>query len=167
MATSASTVYLFQGEPSFSSLRIEKGDWVVIKPNLVKECNLSDNSEWLSVVTDSALIKKVCHYVCRQLNGVGRVTICDAPQTDSSFSRIAELLDLYKIASECSSQYSIPVEILDLRNEEWITREEVVTDRRKLAGDPSGVVRFNLGCDSLFYRHPGKVITMVPTMILA
>ncbi len=153
---SSGNVYLYKGEPSFSSLSIRSGDWVVIKPNLVKEYNVYNQDEWESVITDAGLIKKVCHYVCQELNKSGRVTICDAPQTDSSFSKIAKLLHLYDLANECSDLYSIPVEIVDLRNEEWTSREEIITNRRTLDGDPAGVVRFDMSQDSLFFNHPGE-----------
>jgi len=150
------TVQIFRGTPDFSLFEVRRGDWVVIKPNLVKQYKENDHNEWRSVVTDAGLIRKVCDYVCRELAGSGRVTICDAPQTDSSFSRIAELLGLHDIARECSTKHNVPVEVVDLRNEEWINVEGIITERRKLGGDPMGVVRFNLGRDSLFYCHPGE-----------
>lgn len=150
------TVQIFRGQPDFSLFEIRQGDWVVIKPNLVKQYKENDHNEWRSVVTDAGLIRQVCHYVCQQLQGTGRVTICDAPQTDSSFSRIAELLGLHDIARECTARHGVPVEVVDLRNEEWTSVEGIITERHKLAGDPGGVVRFNLGTDSLFHGHPGE-----------
>ena len=150
------TVQIFRGQPDFSLFDIHPGDWVVIKPNMVKQYKETDHNEWRSVVTDGGLIRQVCEYVCGELKGRGRVTICDAPQTDSSFSRIAELLGLAEIASDCSQRFSVPVEVVDLRNEEWISREGIIAERRKLDGDPSGVVRFDLGRDSLFHGHAGE-----------
>ena len=150
------TVYIFRSIPDFSLFEIHAGDWVVIKPNLVKQSKESDPDEWRSVITDSSLIKKVCEYVCSELNGNGRVTICDAPQTDSLFSRIAELLDLYEIARYYSKRFSVVVEVIDLRNEEWTSKEGIITERRNLSGDPNGVVRFDIGQSSLFYGHPGE-----------
>jgi len=120
-------------EPDFSVFDIQEGDWVVIKPNLVKQSKENDPNEWRSVVTDAGLIRKVCNHVCSELAGSGRVTICDAPQTDSSFERIAELLGLQHIAKECSKKYRVPVEVVDLRNEEWVSVDGIVSDRYKLA----------------------------------
>jgi len=150
------TVHIYCGDPDFSLFEIRRGDWVVIKPNLVKQYKENDHNEWRSVVTDAGLIRKVCDYVCRELAGSGRVTICDAPQTDSSFSHIAALLGLHDIAHDCSSRHNVPVEVVDLRNEEWTNIDGIITERRKLDGDPEGVVRFNLGRDSLFHGHPGE-----------
>ena len=143
-------------EPDFSVFDIQEGDWVVIKPNLVKQSKENDPNEWRSVVTDAGLIRKVCNHVCSELAGSGRVTICDAPQTDSSFERIAELLGLQHIAQECSKRHHVPVEVVDLRSEEWVSVDGIVSDRYKLAGDPEGNVRFNLGRESLFFGHAGE-----------
>lgn len=150
------TVHIYRGPPDFSLFEIHSGDWVVIKPNMVKQYKETDHNEWRSVVTDGELIRQVCEYVCDALRGNGRVTICDAPQTDSSFSRIAELLGLANIASDCTKRFAVNVEVVDLRNEEWISKEGIITERRNLDGDPSGIVRFDLGRASLFYGHPGE-----------
>jgi len=150
------TVQVFRGAPDFSVFDTRQGDWVVVKPNLVKQYKENDPFEWRSVITDSGLIRSVCEYVCRKLGGVGRVTICDAPQTDSSFSSIVKLLGLEEIARDCEEQYGIQVDVVDLRNEEWTNRGGISTERRRLRGDPEGSVRFNLGRDSLFFGHPGE-----------
>ena len=135
---------------------IRPGDWVVIKPNLVKESKDNDPSEWESVITSPALISLVCDHVCRRLGGKGRVTICDAPQTDSSFKKIAQLLDLEGIAARCRKEHRIEVEILDLRNEEWVNEAGIITRRNRLRGDPRGALVFNLGEQSLLYGHQGE-----------
>lgn len=149
-------VYIFRHNLDLSFIKVNPGDWVVIKPNLIKESKETDPNEWRSVITSPDIIEKVCCYVCEQLNGKGKVTICDAPQTDSSFAKIAERLNLYGIANYISNKYQIPVEIIDLRNEEWINEKEVIVKRNKLAGDPNGLIKFNLGKHSLFYKHNGE-----------
>ena len=156
LTSDSNIVYLYRGDPDLSSLKVKRGDIVVIKPNLVKEFKENDPSEWRSVITDPSLISKVCHHVCAQLDGSGKVIICDAPQTDSSFAKIAELLGLNELAIECTARYSVPIEVVDLRNEEWTTIDGIVSARRKLDGDPQGVLSFNLSRDSLFYGHPGE-----------
>ena len=150
------TVYVFKGKVDLSFVRVNPGDWVVIKPNLVKEHKENDPSEWRSVITSPELIREVCLDVCRKLNGKGKVTICDAPQTDSSFSKISNLLGLKAIAKSCSEIYGVTVEIVDLRNEEWTSEGGIITKREKLDGDPAGVIAFNLGADSLFFGHKGE-----------
>lgn len=142
--------------PNLNFIKILSNQWVVIKPNLVKESKETDPNEWESVITSSLLIKNVSEYVCQQLQGTGKVTICDAPQTDSSFTKIADKLGLFEMAKELTSNYGTKVEIVDLRNEEWTNDGGVITKREKLKGDPNGAIAFNLGKKSLFYKHPGE-----------
>lgn len=142
--------------PDLSSINIAEGEWVILKPNLVKESKETDPCEWKSVVTSPDLVRQVCEYVCSKLKGQGRVTICDAPQTDSSFKRISELLGLNQIAEDCTRRYGVPVEVVDLRNEEWENREGVICSRKSIPGDPEGAIAFNLGDQSLFYGFHGE-----------
>jgi uncharacterized protein (DUF362 family) len=149
-------VFVRRSQPDIGFIDIRPGDWVVIKPNLVKESKDNDPSEWECVITSPALISLVCDHVCRRLEGKGRVTICDAPQTDSSFQKIAQLLDLSGIAARCRKEHSVEVEILDLRNEEWVNEAGIITRRNQLPGDPRGAVVFNLGKQSLLYAYRGE-----------
>ena len=150
------SVYIFRGKVDLSFIKVNPGDWVVIKPNLVKEHKENDPSEWQSVMTSPELIEQVCVDVCEKLHGNGRVTICDAPQTDSSFVKIVDRLGLDAIARKCQEEHGIPVEVVDLRNEEWTSEGGIITRREAIAGDPAGVIAFNLGADSLFYGHKGE-----------
>ncbi|MFO1431394.1 MAG: hypothetical protein U1F76_14830 [Candidatus Competibacteraceae bacterium] len=80
-----SKIYIFRDKIDLSFITINNpGDWVVIKPNLVKENKEADPNEWKSVITSSDLIELVCKDVCEKLNGHGKVAICDAPQTYAS-----------------------------------------------------------------------------------
>ena len=150
------TVYIFKDKVDLSFIRVNRGDWVVIKPNLVKQHKENDPSEWRSVITSPELIREVCLDVCRKLKGEGKITICDAPQTDSSFSKISNLLGLEALAQSCMDKYGVTVEIVDLRNEEWTSEGGIITKREKLDGDPAGVIAFNLATDSLFFGHKGE-----------
>lgn len=154
--TSYNTVYLEKKSLDFSFIDIYPGDNVVIKPNLVKQSKETDQNEWRSVITEPQLIEKVCLYVCDKLKGKGKVIICDAPQTDSSFNKIMEISRLPEIAKKCQLKTGTKVEIIDLRNEEWINEKGIIVSRKKLAGDPLGAIRFNLGEDSLFYGYSGE-----------
>jgi uncharacterized protein (DUF362 family) len=149
-------VFIFGADPDISFISIDRGDWVVIKPNLVKEAKETDPTEWRCVITSPDLIRRMCEHVCSQLAGSGRVTICDAPQTDSSFARIAERLGLHQIAADCSRRFGVRVDVVDLRNEEWVNDAGIITERKRLGGDPEGTVAFDLGRHSLFYRYHGE-----------
>jgi len=148
-------VYIFRDRINLSFIKINPGDWVVLKPNFVKEGKENDLNEWQCVVTSPDIIKLVCDYVCENLEGKGRITICDAPQTDSSFSEIVKRTNLLNIAAVYENKYGIPIDVVDLRNEEWKNTDGIIAERRKLKGDPEGAIAFNLGRRSLFYNHKG------------
>jgi uncharacterized protein (DUF362 family) len=149
-------VYLQKNKPYLDFIKINPGQWVVIKPNLVKESKETDSDEWRSVITDPSLIGLVSEYVCIELKGKGKLTICDAPQTDSSFNKILSVTKLDQLAVELSSKYNIPVEVIDLRNEEWKNNGGVITERKKQKGDPNGSIPYNLSSNSLFFKHYGE-----------
>jgi uncharacterized protein (DUF362 family) len=149
-------VFLYMNSPILDFIEISPGQHVIIKPNLVKECKETDPEEWKSVITSENLIRKVTEHVCLQLKDTGRISICDAPQTDSSFAKIAARLHLYELAEEYTSKYGTKIEILDLRNEEWTNDGGVISERKKIKGDPNGAIAFNLGRQSLFYKHSGE-----------
>src|SRR5690349_6264752 len=107
---SPSRVAVFRGTPSYTRERIEplvraaldslmlpanfirSGDRVVLKPNWVKEHDerAPGPDSWEHVVTHPTVIEAVARWTAQQLGGAGSITICDAPQTDSSFRRLRE-----------------------------------------------------------------------------
>lgn len=151
-----SKVTIFRQHVKFDYISLYPGNWVVIKPNLVKQHKETDPNEWASVITSPNLIKQVCLYVCQKLEGNGRISICDAPQTDSSFSEIRKLLDMEDFIEDCKKKYGIPIEFIDLRNEEWVNKEGVIVERKKIGGDINGSIAYNLGKHSFFYGNSGE-----------
>jgi uncharacterized protein (DUF362 family) len=152
----SANVHISKRKPFLDFILIHPNDVVCIKPNLVKESKETDKNEWKSVITSAFVIRSVAEYVCQKLSGTGKIYICDAPQTDSSFKKIAETLKLYDIAKTLSDKYGTPIEIVDLRNEEWISERGIIVKRNKQEGDPNGTIAFNLGKYSLFYGHKGE-----------
>jgi uncharacterized protein (DUF362 family) len=124
---------------------IQPGDTVVLKPNFIKEHHETRPSEWEQVITHGAVIRAVCDYVLHALDGHGRVVICDAPQTDSSFAATARVSGAEALVRWYASWSPVPVVLLDLRREEWEARNDVIIRRRSLPGDPHGYVPVNLG----------------------
>ena len=149
-------VYIKKDHPYLDMIEIKAGDVVVLKPNLVKQYKETDHAEWECVITSAQLIREVCEYVSRRLLDTGKIYICDAPQTDSSFKEIAELLGLYDIARQCNEKYGTDVQVVDLRNEEWINKDGIIVERKKQPGDPNGTIRINLGRSSYFFGHKGE-----------
>ncbi len=134
---------------------IHPGETVLLKPNLVKEYHPRDPEGWRYVITDGNLIRAVAEFVFRAVGKTGRVMIADAPQTDSSFEKISQLLGLDDIARHFQEQ-GYDCQIVDLRKEEWVERDGVIVARKKLAGDPNGYVAYDLGTNSEFVGHDGE-----------
>jgi uncharacterized protein (DUF362 family) len=145
------------GKSNWNPLKeyINPGEIVLLKPNLVKEIHPRDPQGWIYTLTHGSVIRAVADYVFKALNGDGKIIIADAPQTDSSFVKIISLLgldvlaDFYKIRG-------LNLEIVDLRQEEWINLDGIIVDRHKLQGDPNGYVAFDLGDKSEFINHFGE-----------
>ncbi len=133
---------------------IAPGETVLLKPNLVKESHPRDPDGWQYVLTHGSVIRAVTDFVWKALQGQGRIWVGDAPQTDSSFSAISEVLGLNEVYKYLVSK-GVPFEVADLRQEEWQNRDGVITKRRKLAGDRRGYVRYDLSDQSEFHGHPG------------
>lgn len=137
----------------FGSL-IHPGETVVLKPNLVKESHPRDPEGWRYVLTDGDVIRTVADYVFQAVGQSGKVVVADGPQTDSSFTEIVRILGLDRLQDQYLAQ-GYQFELVDLRKEEWISRGDVITERRKLLGDPAGYVAYDLGDSSEFVGHEG------------
>lgn len=134
---------------------VRPGDRVVLKPNLLREAALS-SGEWRHVVTHPAVIGAVVDQVGPLLEGRGEIVIADGPQTDASFAAIRARTGLTELASAAERRFGVPVRVLDLRQEEWTTRDGVVVARQPLGGDPRGYVDVDLGERSAFRGHDGQ-----------
>lgn len=133
---------------------IRPGETVLLKPNLVKESHPRDPQGWRYVLTHGSVIRAVADYVAKALAGRGRIVLADAPQTDSSFTRIVATLGLDRIRDFFREQ-GLAFDLIDLRHEEWTARDGVIVERRKIAGDPLGGVAYDLAGDSEFADHRG------------
>lgn len=134
---------------------LQPGWTVLIKPNLVKETHPRDPEGWRCVITHGSVIRAVADYVYLGLRGQGKIIVADAPQTDSSFTAMVGLLGLDALR-DFYLQRGFAFELIDLRQEEWTSRDGVIMERRKLAGDPRGAVAFDLGLRSEFAGHAGE-----------
>ena len=115
-----------------SFIKIVPGDVVVIKPNLVKEAKETNPDEWECVITSPLVIRKVVMYVGEQLDGTGKIVICDAPQSDSDFDLIRKRAELDEIAAAASKRFNIAVEVVDLRRHTHCCRQVAVLTIRLL-----------------------------------
>lgn len=132
---------------------INPGNYVVLKPNWVKQSHQSKPGEWDYMITHPSVITAVLVKVLERLGTSGKIVIADGPQTDSSFEKI---LALYPVKSwyDMARDRGVDLTILDLRDDEWGSEDGIMVSRKKLPGDPLGSTEVNLiGDKSEFYNH--------------
>jgi len=135
---------------------IMPGQSVIIKPNWISHAHKYNENEWDSIITHPAVITAVLKAVLKQLRGSGRVTITDGPQTQSSWEKLMGRMTPDKWIAMGKEQ-GVDVSILDLREDAWVTKGDVIVSRRKLAGDPLGSTICDLADASEFVCHrPSK-----------
>ena len=136
---------------------IAPGDSVVIKPNLIRESHGFKDSEWEQIITHGSVIRAVLDYVFLALKGTGKVTVADAPQTDSDFEEICRRNGLFSVV-EYFRRQGLTINLLDLRRDRWFQTGDVIYKRTKLPGDPNGYTTVELGKQSEFcgYRLNGN-----------
>ena len=103
------------------------------------------------------VISAVLLKVLERLDGKGSVIITDGPQTDSQFDKIMDRMnpeEWFKMGQV----HGVSVEVLDLREDEWINQNDVTIERKKLPGDPRGSVLCDLGYCSEFAGHSPSAI---------
>jgi len=145
------------GTPEWNPLceLIHRGETVLLKPNMVHQRHPRDPEGWRYVITHGSMIRAVADYVWKAVGPTGKIILADAPQTDASFPEMAGFLGLHVIRDFYQSR-GLTFEILDLRQEEWTTRGDVVVERRKLPSNPYGSIAFDLGQASEFVNHRGS-----------
>lgn len=137
---------------------VRRGDRVVLKPNWVKEHDERHPgpNAWEHVVTHPFLIEAVAAWVAERMGGVGGVTICDAPQTDSSFAAMRRYCDLDGMVGRLRGRFGgVEFELLDLRPEEWHAVDGVTVSKTRLPGDPLGGTKVRLDEASEFVGYAG------------
>lgn len=138
---------------------VQIGDRVVLKPNWVKEYDerRPEPNQWEHVVTHPAVIEAVARWAAHRLEGNGSITICDAPQTDSSFDRIREYCGLDDMIARCRADFpGVEFQLLDLRPEEWRAVDGVTVSKTQLTGDPLGNTLVRLDSASEFVGFQGE-----------
>lgn len=138
---------------------VKPGDRVVLKPNWVKEHDERHPgpNQWEHMVTHPVVIEAVTRWAAERLHGRGAITICDAPQTDSSFATLREYCGLDEMAARCRRDFpGISIALLDLRPEEWHAVDGVTVSKTQLGGDPLGNTHVHLDASSEFVGYHGQ-----------
>lgn len=173
MVPAFSTVGLFQGPADYSradsSIRsalelagfagsnplgklVRPGDYVLIKPNLIRESHSKRAAEWEQIITNGAVIHAVVGLVIEALQGSGRIVIADGPQTDSDFDLISSRIGLAQIVDDFRGK-GVLIEAYDLRRDRWFQKGDVIYKRERLPGDPAGYTTVELGSASEFCTY--------------
>lgn len=137
---------------------VRPGDRVVLKPNWVKEHDerKPGPGQWEHVVTHPSVIEGVIRWVAPRLGGSGSITVCDAPQTDSSFATLRSYCALDLMIDRCRRDFpGLTIQLLDLRPEEWHAVDGVTVSKTALPGDPLGSTHVKLNEGSEFVGFAG------------
>jgi uncharacterized protein (DUF362 family) len=125
---------------------VSPGQSVVLKPNLIRQSHGSRPHEWTQIITHGQVISAVARAVAKAMRGEGRLTIADAPQTDSDFDAISQMLELGPLVDDLRIQHPrLSVSVVDLRREAWKTVGGVVVDRKRIPDAPGGYTCIDLG----------------------
>jgi len=138
---------------------VPRGGTAVLKPNWVKEHDERHPgpNQWEHVVTHPSVIEAAADWTARRLGGGGRIVICDAPQTDSSFQTLREYCGLDQSVARLRQNHpGVQIELLDLRPEEWHAVDGVVVSKQALPGDPKGNTHVRLDAASEFVEFAGQ-----------
>jgi uncharacterized protein (DUF362 family) len=134
---------------------VRPGESVVIKPNWVSHSCEHDPS-WEQIITHGSVIRAVVDYVQLALGGRGTIALADGPLLNADFQTICRLTGADALEEMYAADGSVPLRLLDLREELFVTRGQVVHRRERLAGDPAGSVVVDLGERSEFYGFAGE-----------
>lgn len=134
---------------------IKPSEIVFIKPNMISEKHRLNN-DWEYVITHGSVIRAVLDYVFLAMNGRGRVIIGDAPQTDSKYNEIINLMGLKEIRDFYKSFGNFEIELINLQDEYWVQKDDIYIETVTLPGDPRGGLVYDLGKDSFFSEFDGK-----------
>jgi uncharacterized protein (DUF362 family) len=132
---------------------VQRNDTVILKPNWVLESHKERPNDWEYVITHPAVITAVLRRVLDRLDGSGKVIITDGPQTDASFKKLISRypLDEWQRLAE---ERGVGLDVIDLRDYEWVTHNGNVVERNRLPGDPRGSTEVNIyGEKSEFWGH--------------
>lgn len=135
--------------------QVRRGDTVILKPNWVSESHKYRPDDWEYVITHPAVITAVLRKVIGRLAGSGMVIITDGPTTEACF---AKLIARYPVGEweKLARDGDVALEIIDLREHEWITKDDIIIKRVKLSGDPRGKTEVDLQDDTSEFRGHGK-----------
>lgn len=134
------------GLPCWNPLKeyIKPGNTVLLKPNIVLHENHIRHYGLDCVITNGSIIRAVCDYVYKALEGCGKIIIADAPVQACDFKKAIKYMGLVEI-QKFYMDYGFNIEIIDFRQEQAIINKRGrITGIKKLPGDPRGYTNVDL-----------------------
>lgn len=122
---------------------IKPGNKVLLKPNMV----VSQHPQIDCIVTNPSVLRAVLDYVCIALDGIGEITIGDAPMQRCNFDDLVHALH-YDRLQEFYGQKGISIKFFDFRNfvADYSSTDVKITRNQK---DVNSFICVDLGKDSL------------------
>lgn len=127
---------------------------IFIKPNMVIDPWKSEMDNWISTVTNPAIVEAVIIVLKEKMNGVGCISIGDAPMARSNHERTLKLLKIESIIKSYRSE-TFKINLIDIRDWYWKYIGEMCVSRKRLSGDPLGNTIINLKEASCFHGRVG------------
>src|SRR6266481_5338239 len=125
---------------------IQRGDKVVIKPNLVlHEFGAQTGASCLT--THGSVLRAVLDYVYLAAGPEGRIVIADAPLQGTEFERVVSDAGLRQVQDFYHQMLRVEVDVIDLRQVHAVIDEasSLIRSVERLAGDPKGYCEIDLG----------------------
>ena len=144
---------IYSALPDSLFSQVNPGDTVILKPNWVMESHKYRTDDWEYVITHPAVITAVLRKVLARLVGKGKIIIIDGPTTEASFKK---LIAHYPVSRwhELAETADVHLEVIDLREHEWETKNDIIVKRHRLPGDPNGKTEVDLlDRSSEFWKH--------------
>ena len=135
--------YIAESLPAEIFDLVRQGDTVILKPNWVLESHKERPNDWEYVITHPAVITAVLRRVLDRLDGTGKIIITDGPQTDASFGTLISRYPL-GVWRHSAEERGVGLEVIDLRDYEWVMHNGNVVERNRLRGDPRGSTEVNI-----------------------
>ncbi len=126
---------------------VKINDNVVIKPNLVLDSHPFGEKGTLCTITHASVIRPVIDYIILATKGKCNITICDAPLQSADWENLIEKSGLYSL-SNYYLQKGINLNLLDLRTDVSVAKEEIILKTNSKERDPLGYLLVDLGSKS-------------------
>ncbi|KKL81464.1 hypothetical protein LCGC14_1994520 [marine sediment metagenome] len=129
---------------------INKGNQVLIKPNLVKHFHPLGEKAIISTITNAAILRPIIDYIVIALDGTGRIIIADTPLEKTLFKKVIRISKIDKLIEFYKSFLNLNIELYDLRSFQAIRSQngKYSGDTLKLDGPPSGYTNIDLSDNS-------------------